>query len=111
MRLSIRVLNVFLRGGDMKILALGRDKPGVGSDEFQPYLKLEARRVWELYKEGILREFYFWRDSPDAVLILECKDAEQARDYLETLPLVEEGLISFEIIPLRPYPGFERLFA
>ena len=94
----------------MKILALGRDRPGVNPDEFQPYLKLEAKRVWELYKEGILREFYFRGDSPDAVLVIECKDAEQARDYLATLPLVEERLISFEIIPLKPYPGFERLF-
>ena len=94
----------------MKILALGKDKDGVGPAEFHPYLKLEAKRVWELYKEGVLREIYFRSDSPDAVLIMECKNAEQAREHLATLPLVEKGLISFEIIPLAPYPGFERLF-
>ena len=29
---------------------------------------------------------------------------------LETLPLVQAGLIRFEVIPLVPYPGFGRLF-
>lgn len=94
----------------MKILALGKDEPGIGPDEFQPYLKLEARQVWELYRKGVLREFYFRGDSADAVLILECDDIEQAGDCLATLPLVEAGLITFEMIPLAPYPGFERLF-
>jgi hypothetical protein len=34
----------------------------------------------------------------------------EAQRLLETLPLVQAGLITFEVIPLIPYPGFERLF-
>ena len=30
--------------------------------------------------------------------------------WLGALPLVKAGLIEFELIPLRPYPGLERLF-
>jgi len=45
------------------------------------------------------------------VLVLECPGADEAGRALETLPLVERGLIAFELIPLRPYPGFGRLFA
>ena len=34
------------------------------------------------------------------------------RSFPEPLrPLVEQGLIDFEVIPLAPYPGFSRLFA
>jgi hypothetical protein len=29
---------------------------------------------------------------------------------LGMLPLVQQGLITFEVIPLVPYPGFSRLF-
>jgi hypothetical protein len=29
---------------------------------------------------------------------------------LATLPLVLTGLIEFEVVPLRTYPGFARLF-
>ena len=67
--------------------------------------------MWELYRTGVFRELYFRADSPNAVLILECGDVEQAREILETLPLVKAGLIAFDVIPLAPYPGFSRLFA
>ena len=35
---------------------------------------------------------------------------EEAKKKLYELPLVKNGLIKFELIPLRAYPGFERLF-
>lgn len=95
----------------MKVLALEVETPGSTAAQFQPHLKAEARRVWELYQAGPLREIYFRQDWPGAVLILECTDADEARDILATLPLVKAGLIAFEIIPLRPYPGLARLFS
>jgi hypothetical protein len=95
----------------MKILALEKDIPGVIADQFPPHLQAEARRVWELYKAGIIREMYFRQEKTDAVLMLECADAAEAREVLNTLPLVREKLIDFEIIPLVPYPGLERLFS
>jgi len=95
----------------MKILALERDIPGVNPDQFTPHLQSEAARVWELYQSGVIREIYFRQDRPSAVLILECDEVEQAQEILNQLPLVEQNLISFEIIPLAPYPGFARLFA
>jgi len=94
----------------MKILALEKDVPGVTAEQFPPHLQAEARRVWELYKAGIIREMYFRQEKTDAVLILECTDAAEAREILNSLPLVREKLIDFEIIPLVPYPGLERLF-
>ena len=60
---------------------------------------------------GVFRELYFRQDRPEAVLILECADVEEAEGALNSLPLVKAGLITFEIIPLVPYPGFARLFA
>jgi muconolactone delta-isomerase len=95
----------------MKILALERDIPGVRDEQFQPHLKAEAARVWELYQEGLLREIYFRQDHTNAVLVLECADVQEAKRVLETLPLVRQGLIEFEIIPLLPYSGLSRLFA
>lgn len=94
----------------MKILALEQDVPGVKDEQFQPHLKAEAARVWELYQAGLLREIYFRQDRTNAVLVLECADANEARRTLETLPLVRLGLIDFEVIALIPYPGFSRLF-
>ncbi len=72
--------------------------------------KRRLLKAWELYQAGVIRELYFRKDWPGAVLMLECADVEQANKALNMLPLVKQGLIAFDIIPLAPYPGFARLF-
>jgi hypothetical protein len=94
----------------VKILAMEIEMEGVESEQFMPYLKLEAQRVWELYQNGTIREFYFREERSEAVLMLECADASEACQRLESLPLVKAGLITFDIIPLVPYPGIAWLF-
>lgn len=95
----------------MKILALEIELPGAEGSAFRTLAKEEAARIWELYQEGVIRELYFRKDRPEAVLILECAGVEEAAKLLSTLPLVEMGLIDFELIPLVAYPGFARLFS
>jgi muconolactone delta-isomerase len=95
----------------MKILAIEHEFSGAAPEAFQRYARAEAAQAWQLYRQGVIRELHFRADRPQAVLTLECDDVEAARRALATLPLVANGLISFELIPLAPYPGFERLFA
>jgi muconolactone delta-isomerase len=95
----------------MKILSLEHELPNATAEEFQQHSRAEGLRAWELHQQGIVRELYFRADRNEAVLVLECADAEAARQALATLPLVEHGLITFELIPLKAYPGFARLFA
>ena len=94
----------------MKILAIEKEASDITAEQFRPCLKPEAARVWELYQAGIIRELYFGRDQHNAVLILECDSVAEAAQALGTFPLVEQGLITFELIPLMPYSGFARLF-
>ena len=95
----------------MKILAIEKEMPGLTREHFEPHLKAEAARAWELYQAGVLRELYFDQDRHVAVLMLECADVTEAQQVLATLPLVKEGRITFDLLPLAPYPGFGRLFA
>ena len=95
----------------MKFLALEVESPNLVSSDFEPYLRGEAKHVWELQQQGIIREAYFRADRHTAVLVLECDDLAQARDITASFPLVRQGLIHFEIIPLVPYSGLARLFA
>jgi len=94
----------------MKILALEHELPNATAGQFQLYAKAEALKVWELHQAGVIREIYFRADRNDAVLVLESDSVIEAQEILATLPLVQAGLISFEVIPLKPYSGFERLF-
>ncbi|MBN1681201.1 MAG: superoxide dismutase [Anaerolineae bacterium] len=96
----------------MKLLAIEHEVAGVTRVDFTPELgRAEAARAWELHQAGVIRELYFRQDRNEAVLVLECASVEEAHAVLHTLPLVEAGLITFDVIPLKPYPGFARLFA
>jgi hypothetical protein len=95
----------------MKILALEHELPNINAERFQQYAKEEARKVWELTRVGTIRESYFRADRNEAVLMLECESVEEAQENLSTLPFVRNELIAFDLIPLKAYPGFERLFA
>jgi muconolactone delta-isomerase len=95
----------------MKILALEHELPGAATEAFERYRVEEAHKAWDLYQAGVFRELYFRADRNEAILILECASVEEAREILSTLPFVQNRLIAFEVIPLRAYPGFNRLFS
>lgn len=94
----------------MKIFALEHELSEATAEGFQKHAKDEARQVWALVQAGVIREIYFRADRSEAVLVLECQTVEDARDALSTLPFVQNQLITFELIPLTAYSGFERLF-
>jgi len=92
----------------MKILALEREIKGVEWDNTEKLLEQEARHIFQLYLSDSLREIYFTEDK-NAVLIMETKNKKTAKKLLDTLPLVKSGKISFEIMELKPYTGYERI--
>lgn len=94
----------------MKILALERELVGATKEMFQAHAPAEAAELWRLYQADVIREMYFHAEENTAVLVLEYADAATARRALSTLPFVQQGLIEFDLIPLKPYPGFARLF-
>lgn len=94
----------------MKVLAIEREGPRADRASSAALLREEADAVYGLQQSGVVRETWFRADRDEAVLTLECADEAEARAVLASLPLVREGLIAFETIPLRPYPGFGRLF-
>lgn len=92
----------------MKILALEKEIEGVKWDNTEDLLEQEAQHVFQLYLSDSLREIYF-TESKSAVLILEIEDRETAEKLLNSLPLVKAGMIRFDVLELRPYPGYARL--
>jgi hypothetical protein len=72
--------------------------------------RAEARRVWELYESGVIREINFRVDRNDVVMLLEAADEAGAQEALASLPYVQAGGLTFEVMGLRPYDGWSRLF-
>ena len=95
----------------VKVLAIGHAQTGIRWEHIAPYVGEEARSVWELYESDRVREFYLRADHrPGVVLVFECDDVSEAERLVAALPMVEGGLLDFEVIPLRPYIGFRELF-
>jgi hypothetical protein len=95
----------------VKVLAIGEAQPGIGWEHIAPYVGEEARSVWELYESDRVREFYLRADHrPGFVLVFETDDVSEAERLVAALPIVEAGLLDFEVVPLRPYVGLRELF-
>lgn len=95
----------------MRILAIERELTSVGTVLPPDLLRQEAAQVWALRKQDIIREIWFTRQNRQAVIMLECPNAAEARRHLATLPLVRAGLLDFIIHELAHYDGCARLFA
>src|SRR5215212_9349877 len=94
----------------VKALAIGHAQPGIRWEHIYPYVGVEAGSVWELYESDRVREFYLRADHrPGVVLVFESDDVSEAERIVAALPIVEAGLLEFEVIPLRPYIGFRAL--
>ena len=106
-RIDYRAPRWYQRG--MKIIAIEREGANPG-DPSPALLRAEAAAAWRLHMQGVIRQAWFTVDTNDAVLELECPSAEEASKMLAELPLVAAGVIRFDLLPLRPYDGFSRLF-
>ena len=89
----------------MRFLVLMRDASGVTSSDFDSHREPEKQQVYKLIEKGIISEIYFRDDRDDAVLLLECKNRDKAKEYLSTLPMIEAGLLEYELIGLLDYPS------
>lgn len=94
----------------MKIIAISQDIDGVDWNNATSILEDEARKVYQYFLDGIVREIYF-TDDQDAVLILECRDKAEAVELLNELPLVKQKYICFQVNELKPYNGFSRILS
>lgn len=95
----------------MKMLVLPRPREGVPAEALQQHAAAEIRAVWDLYAQGLCREFYVRAAEPGrVVLMFECATVEAAQEALAALPFARLHLIDFEVIPLAPFVGLTRLF-
>ena len=91
-------------------LVITHDKPNVNWKEQEQLLKQEAKVLWDLQKKGIIRSIWFTKNTREAILIIEAEDTIRTKEIINTFPLVKEGLITYDIVELVAYDGYERLF-
>ncbi|HEV3152421.1 MAG TPA: hypothetical protein VGZ02_01305 [Candidatus Baltobacteraceae bacterium] len=92
----------------MQFIAVVRRRTEAFSDAgFAPLLEPEAQAVRDLYARGLVRNIWSRDDVPGAVTLLEAESLEQAREIVQSYPLMRKGMLELEqLIPLRGYRGF-----
>ena len=95
----------------MKILAIVYVVPGASMESIRAEIKNEIMGSWELFSSGVLREAYSTATPSRVVFILEADDIGSARAHLRELPLVAAGLLSLELVELRPFVNWSMLFS
>lgn len=88
----------------MKVIAIVHraDRP---AEEFAPHLAAEARIAMRMWADDDIRELYSREDGNGAVIVFEADGAAAADAHMQRLPLVQAGLLTYELYPLKPYRG------
>jgi hypothetical protein len=95
----------------MQVLVIARVKPGIPVEQVLPFVSAEAAQAWEFYASEQIRQMYYIADMSGAVMLWEGETVESVTQEVQKLPMVKEGILTCEIIPLKPYTGFASLFA
>jgi muconolactone delta-isomerase len=91
----------------MQFLTLCRRRTEAFADaDFATLIDDEIQRARALYVDGFIRQIWHRGDILGACILVESDSEEHAREVLDTLPLVEAGMLEITIIPLKPYAGF-----
>jgi hypothetical protein len=70
-----------------------------------PYLQAETARMGELQQSGIVGMVLLKADQSGVIVLLHAADLAAARDAVGSLPLVANGITSFELTEVIAVPG------
>jgi hypothetical protein len=62
----------------------------------------EIRATVPLYLDGKIQQWYMRGDGRGVIFIMNCKDVEEARALIESLPLSQANLVDGQFIPVGP---------
>ncbi len=85
----------------MKVMAIGTLKP-LTPKQRQKYLPKEVPATLQLYLDGKMEQFWL-RDKEEGVIFLMNVDSvDEADKLLKALPLGQNNLLNFELMPIGP---------
>ena len=89
----------------MQFLANSRPADGVAPERLTEYFEKNgiSSKAWELVRHRIVTDYAFKiGEQPGVVLFLRADSEDEARNLVESTPIVEQGLLTFEVEPLGP---------
>ncbi len=84
------------------VLTMLSPKPGVTPQQIMKVLAAEIRATVPLYLDGKIQQWFTRGDGRGVIFILNCKDVDEARALIASLPLSKENLMDEQFIPVGP---------
>jgi hypothetical protein len=94
----------------MKVFAIASAKPTLTPEKIQQHMPNEVPATLKLYLEGKVEQFWF-REKVGPIFLMNVESVEQAKATLDTLPLVADGLMTYELMPVGPLAPLGMLIA
>lgn len=84
------------------VLTILTPKQGVTVEQVMKIMPSEIRATVPLYLDGKIQQWFTRGDGKGVIFLLNCKDVEEAKALMETLPLAKENLMDEQFIPVGP---------
>jgi hypothetical protein len=93
------------------VMAILTVKDGVDRAEITKVLPKEVRDTVQLHLDGRIDQWYARGDGKGVVFILNAKTVDEAKGFMEALPLVQGKFASFDYMTLGPLSPLRILLA
>ena len=84
------------------VLVIETPKQGVTAQQVMAIIPEEIRATVKLYLDGKIREWYSRGDGKGVIFLVDAKSEDEARAFMETLPLAKADLMDHQYIPVGP---------
>jgi hypothetical protein len=92
----------------VKVFAIASAQPSLTPDKLQQHMPNEVPATLKLYLDGKVEQFWF-REKAGPIFLMNVESVEQAKATLDALPLVADGLMTYELLPVGPLAPLGRL--
>jgi hypothetical protein len=93
----------------MKVFANGNFAKPPTAEQRDAILPKEVPHTLRLYLDGVIEQFWFRTDKPGVVFLMDVESVDEASSTLAHMPLVQAGLMAFELTPVGPLAPLGRL--
>jgi muconolactone delta-isomerase len=94
----------------MKVFTIGSTTPSFTPDNAKRHMANEVPATLKLYLEGKVEQFWF-REKMGPIFLFNVDSVEQVKAALDTLPLVADGLMTYELMQVGPLMPLGTLIA
>ena len=84
------------------VLTILTPKPGATVEQIMKLMPAEIRATVPLYLDGKIQQWFTRGDGKGVIFLMNCKDVDEARALIESLPLSKANLMDEQFIPVGP---------